>query len=450
MRLINLTAGNEIGANSYFLEMDGVRVIIDSGLHPKLDGYAALPRHKAVIDEEVDAICLSHCHLDHVGSLPVTMRRFERAPVYMTPGSYPLADVVLHNSCNIMKMERDEKGISEYPLFTHREVDRLRSRWEVCPYDQPETLRRKGESVSMSFHDAGHILGSAGIRLEGRNESFFYTGDVNFNPQTLMMQAEFPQESVNVMMVETTRGMTEVPAGMTRKKVEERFAQRLNEILISGGSVLLPCFALGKQQEMLALLHEMMTEGRIPHSPIYFGGLGRQMTEIYDLMCPSTRRLKPDLKLLSGTGAQVLERGAGGTMPLSGGKIFAVSAGMLVENTPAFALAQRFLNQPQHAIFFVGYVDPDTPGGLIKAAGMGQKVKLSPELPETKIQCQVDSFDFSAHANREDLMSYILKLRPKVTVLVHGDAPAMEWFSNRLKKNGLECVIPESQKMYQF
>src|ERR1044072_6512561 len=96
---------------------------LDAGMHPKREGRAGLPSFKFIQDEEVEAIAISHCHHDHVGSLPVALRYFPQAHVLMTELSYFLVERVLHNSVNVMKRQRDELGIKEYPLYTHEEVD---------------------------------------------------------------------------------------------------------------------------------------------------------------------------------------------------------------------------------------------------------------------------------------------------------------------------------------
>ncbi|MBV9130102.1 MAG: MBL fold metallo-hydrolase, partial [Verrucomicrobia bacterium] len=122
MRFINLTRQTEIGANSYFLELDGKKLVIDAGLHPKHEGEAALPYYRSIPDGSLDGILISHAHQDHIGSLPVLMRRQSQARVFMTHATAKLSDVMLHNSVNVMSRQRDELRIPTYPLFTHREA----------------------------------------------------------------------------------------------------------------------------------------------------------------------------------------------------------------------------------------------------------------------------------------------------------------------------------------
>src|ERR1043166_8267550 len=119
MRITNLNPDTAIGASAWFVGMNGHRLLMDAGTHPKREGNSSLPLYSAVRNEEVDAIAISHCHHDHVGSLPVAMRYFPQAHVLMSALSYHLVERVLHNSVNVMKRQREECGIREYPLFSH-------------------------------------------------------------------------------------------------------------------------------------------------------------------------------------------------------------------------------------------------------------------------------------------------------------------------------------------
>ena len=112
MRITNLNPGDDIGASAWLVEIDGHRILLDAGMHPRHEGRAALPLYDQVANLEVDAIALSHCHHDHCGSLPVALRYFPRARVLMTEPSYFIVERVLHNSVNVMKSQRAELGIA--------------------------------------------------------------------------------------------------------------------------------------------------------------------------------------------------------------------------------------------------------------------------------------------------------------------------------------------------
>ena len=134
MRIVNLNPADDIGASSWFVGVDGFNLLMDAGAHPKLDGYAATPMYDLIKNEEVDAIAISHCHHDHVGTLPMAVRRFPAAHVLMSELSGAIVDRILHNSVNVMSRQRDELGIKEYPLFTHREVEGISPDFHYFPY----------------------------------------------------------------------------------------------------------------------------------------------------------------------------------------------------------------------------------------------------------------------------------------------------------------------------
>ena len=130
MRIINLNPDSDIGASAWFVELEGRRLLMDAGIHPKREGRDSLPLYNLIKHEDLDAIAISHCHHDHVGSLPVALRYFPHAHVLMSELSYFLVERVLHNSVNVMTRQRDELGIKEYPLFTHDEVDEIEPRFQ--------------------------------------------------------------------------------------------------------------------------------------------------------------------------------------------------------------------------------------------------------------------------------------------------------------------------------
>lgn len=440
MRIINLNPDSDIGASSWFVEMDGHRILLDAGTHPKREGKAAMPMLDLIKGEELDAIAISHCHHDHVGSLPLAVRQFPKAHVLMTELSYFLVERVLHNSVNVMIHQRDEMGVSEYPMFTHEQVDDMAHLFQGFRYNREvewaafHKSRAGFRSPTLEFFDAGHALGSAGIMLRGKKDTVFFTGDVCFADQTILKAARFEDVQADVLIMETTRGGREAVPGVTRESEAQRLAEAIQGTMKEKGCVMIPVFALGRTQEILAQLHLMMREGRIPKQPIYIGGLGRVFTEIYDLQAHRTHRQHTNLQLTQALNLIVLEKGQAQKMKLSGGRIFVVTAGMMSERTAAHDLAVRMVGDERQSIFFVGYADPDTPGGRLKAAAPGQKFFFSNTAGELEKKCRVEDFDLTAHANREDLLDFVGRVNPKVVLLGHGDGPARAWFEASIKK----------------
>src|SRR5947207_283264 len=192
MRIVNLNPDTDIGASSWFVEIEGRKILLDAGTHPKREGRASLPVYSKIANEDVEAIVITHCHHDHVGSLPVAVRHFPKAHVMMSELSYYIIERVLHNSVNVMTRQRDELGIKEYPLFSHDEVDEIAPRFQGFRYNREvewaayHKTRAGLPSPTLEFYDAGHALGSAGIMVRGQKETLVYTGDVCFWGQTIV------------------------------------------------------------------------------------------------------------------------------------------------------------------------------------------------------------------------------------------------------------------------
>jgi Cft2 family RNA processing exonuclease len=438
MRITNLNPATDIGASGWFVDLEGHKLLMDAGIHPKREGKQALPLFDLVKEHEVDAIAISHCHHDHVGALPVALRYFPRAHVLMTELSYFLVERVLHNSVNVMKRQRDELGIREYPLFSHDEVDDIAPVFQGFKYNREvdwaayHKSRAGFLSPTLEFYDAGHALGSAGLMVRGNSETLFYTGDVCFHDQTILKSARFEDVQADVLLTETTRGNRDVPKGFTRATEIERLSQAIQRVLDRKGSVLIPTFALGRTQEILALLAMLFGEGRLEPRPIFIGGLGRVFTEIYDLESHRTHRQYPNLQLHEALNLVVLEPNQLDRMNLGGGRLFVLTAGMMSEKTPAHDLAARIMGDERQAIFFVGYADPDTPGGRLKAAPPGEPFLFSASAGQLVRRCEVQDFDLTAHANRGELLDFVGIVSPRAVLLGHGEDESRRWFTEQI------------------
>jgi Cft2 family RNA processing exonuclease len=453
LKFLNLTRRTEIGANSYYLEIGGHRLVLDCGMHPKNTGEDALPNFKAIAGREVEAILISHAHQDHIGTLPVVMRRFPRTRVFMTEATAEVGNVLLHNSVNVMTRQREEIGEMSYPLFTHRETDRASERWRWCPLHQRISIagerapQREKDALTFEFFEAGHVLGSAGILVRAEGQTVFYSGDVNFDDQTIMQAAIFPEEKVDALIMECTRGDHAKPAGWTRPGEEQRFAQALVNAFDRGACVLVPVFALGKTQEMLAMLHKFRRQSRMfsGEFPIYIGGLSSKFTDIYDRRAQMTHRQLPRLQLMREVAPFILNDETVRDAPLRPGRVYALSSGMMIPKTLSNVFARRLIENPRHSIFFVGYASPQSPAGLLREAGTGGEVALDPDKPPQCVRCNIEQFQFSAHATREALIEYAKKISPRKIVLVHGDPSAVEWMRATLSAAlaDSEVIVPE-------
>jgi predicted metal-dependent RNase len=169
------------------------------------------------------------------------------------------------------------------------------------------------------------------------------------------------------------------------------------------------------------------------------------MTHIYDRFSDVSRRHLPGFRFLKDMEIQGSEKKRKGPIPFGSGCIYALSSGMMSENTVSNIFArQGILENQRHGLFFVGYADPETPGGRIRMAQAGDSVLLDPAHPPVPLNCEMRVFDFSGHSTRDAIADYIVKVRPKKTFLVHGDDGAVEWFRGEIQRRlpNTQVIVP--------
>ena len=432
MKLIDLNSDGGIGANSLYLQIGDFHLVIDSGLNPKKTGRIAAPSHRPLQGVKLDLILVTHCHLDHIGSLPLLMRAYPDTPVIMTLPSRMLIERMLHNSANVMLREKEEKNIADYPLFTHDEIDRVAPRMHPLPFNSPRRITGAKDEIEFTFHAAGHVAGAAGIEIVHKHRRIFVTGDVLFTTQRILDGAKLPKGHFDTLITETTHGATEKPPGNIRSSEMIRLIETINATLLRGGSVLIPVFALGRMQEILAILHDARKFNRLSAAPIFASGLGMDLCDYFDDISRKTGHLHFTRTILKELKVKKAPRDLtpGKEPPTQG--IYVVSSGMVAENTASYTLASCLVGNAKHTICFVGYCDPDTPGGQLQQARNGDQFLFAAVNVKTRIRAAIERFEFSGHAAREELLAYAVQCNPRSIVLTHGDPPARAWFAEQL------------------
>jgi len=264
---------------------------------------------------------------------------------------------------------------------------------------------------------------------------------VQFEDQTVSRAATFPTDPVDVLISECTRGDRAKDPAWSRAGEEQRLADAIRDIFKRGGGVLIPTFALGKTQELLAMMLRFRREGHLPAGfPIYIGGLGTKLTEVHDRLAGQTRRNLPNLRLLDEVAPFVLSGQSVADAPIRAGRVYALSSGMMSEHTVSNIFARRVLSDSNHALFFIGYADPDSPAGVIQRTSAGGLVQLEEGQTPLPLNCELRKFDFSGRAPREDLRAFAAKVQPKKILLVHGSPAAGAWFCDALASDVPGCV----------
>ncbi len=350
-------------------------------------------------------------------------------PIFATEATIGVMDRMLHNSVSVMNILVRERGIQGYPLYTHDDVDAALVQACAMTFDDEFSLHKDG-TVPARFLHAGHVLGSASVLMRFPGHTVFYTGDICASDQEIMtgLVPLEEDERVDTLIIESTYGANGAADSITYHRETERFRNAVSAVLERGGVALVPSFALGRTQEMLNIIARLQDTGRLPDVPVYASGLGRAIYEVYHRF---EDYLEPDCQLqplsrfgrLGDVWRPEVVKGL-----LTEPAIIVATSGMMIENTPSALIAEQLIQEKHHGIFFVGYLDPETPGCQLLHSKVGDMMRYAlgrPAVP--RVTEDVLHFNFSAHATRNELREVIRRLHPKNVVFVHGDPDAIDW-----------------------
>jgi Cft2 family RNA processing exonuclease len=449
IKFLPLGGAQEIGANCYYLNLNGTGVILDCGVHPQKTGLESLPDLDLLNNLPLDYVLISHAHQDHLSALPFLIKKFPYLKIITTPQTRALAELTLHNSVTILKEQiKDET----FQIYTHDEIDLLIKMIDYKSYKEIFELSgySSGKISRSRFYDAGHILGSAGIFIEDE-KNIFYTGDINLSSQPLLKGAELPKKKIDVLIMETTYGATDSSALSEWDKEAERLADSINRVFNEGGSILIPVFSLGKTQEMLKTLWDLMLNKKLVNADIYTGGLGTKINKVYDYNRYVVNMNDPEFELSSIPQKNLYEVDDLNKF-FKNPCIVLASSGMMLQGTASYKLALRWIKQKNSAVFTAGYMEESTPGFMFSNSIKGDKIKLPGRNELEEIKCTIKKFRFTAHSKREELLEVVRRLNPDTIILVHGDPEAVDWMGAAIlkEKNGTKVYKAEAGKEIIF
>ncbi len=468
MRFVTLGASDSIGASCHLLEVAGVGVMLDAGIDPDEDGPDGLPMFDWVHDRPdafVDHVMVSHAHHDHVGALPVLVREFPHVQVHMTRPTRELAEFVLPASARLQKRRIREGSSTHEPLFDEEELD-LQA-FVYRSYDLESPFRLNGVAgagaVEAAFYHSGHILGAAGVELtfkEGiRPKRVFYSGDTNIRSQSIIPGGAYPEGDVDVLILESTLGADPEAELTTRRTEELRFSEELRRVWERGGTALVPVFAVGRAQEVLALIDRYKRQGRLPVDvPVYTAGAMRAVAELYDRTRYSSPRLNQEFVVENVDQLRLPRSAAARRRVLQQPGIHVISSGMMFERTLSNRIAQQLVVEEKNAVFLVGFAQEGTPADRLLAAdehraSTGEaEVVVDAVRGSQPLRCQVERFRLSGHSHRRDLLRLVERLAPTKVVLVHGDTEAREWMADNIRffYPDVDIILPETGVQYEL
>ena len=272
--------GDEIGASSYFIQLDETKLLLDSGI--RLGSVNNHPRFTALFEQELldglwnlDAILISHGHLDHVGALPTVVKDASEVPIYSTLPTKDIMEVQL-------KPRRADEAFVDVQAVNKFNQERVQRVIEnVVPTEWNEPIQLK--NCQITFFRAGHILGAAMVYIESDSGNVLFTGDFTSFDQLTVHGFQLPVDlKVDLLIAESTYGYQEVEGTGEIIAERETFAQKIEHCLSDNGSVLIPAFAIGRSQEVALILNSLICDGKLEPFTIYIDGLAQYFCEIYE------------------------------------------------------------------------------------------------------------------------------------------------------------------------
>lgn len=439
-RITFFGAADTVTGSRHLIDTGGVRVLLDCGM---FQGYKVhRERNWEPVPPELrrlDAVIVSHAHLDHSGWLPVLVREGYQGPIWCTPATAELLKVMLLDSAHLQEQEArraNRGGYSRHevarPLYTTREAQRALALLRTLPFGRSQGL---GGNARFELLAAGHLLGAAMVRLHAGSQTIVFSGDLG-RPHDLLMPAPQRVPQADVLLMESTYGnRIHAPDDLASD-----LARVVRETAARGGSVLMPTFAVGRAQALMVQIHRLKRDGLIPDLPVYLDSpMALQASQAYlkyaKLLAVPQRELREALAdVRAVASAQQSARLVSQRMP----RIVLAASGMATGGRVLFHL-QTMAPDPRHHIVFPGYQVGGTRGARMVAGE--REVKMFGQL--VPVRAQVSQFEgFSGHADSDELLSWLggFDHAPAQTFLVHGEPFAADTLRSRIR-NQLDWAV---------
>ena len=444
-RIIPLGGADEVGASCSYVEIGETRLVVDAGIRIGVPADRQLPDLGRIQEEcgGLDAIILTHAHMDHSGALPLLHAYYQGVPIFATAPTIALVRILLSDALKIMGERSEREG--EIPLYPPEGVEACLGAMLPLPFGVPASIA--DGAVRICFHPAGHILGAATASIEGEAGSILFTGDVSITNQLTVPGMIAPPVKLDVVVAESTYGAR---MHSDRGAQEQRLAGTVAAVVERGGKVLIPAFALGRAQEVILILTSAMRLKRIPEFPIFVDGMVRSINTVYR---DFPDFLQPRLRKIISRGRNPFYPEDGSVEPvtspakrkeiLDGPPCCVIaSSGMLTGGASA-AYAPAIAGDAKNLIAITGYQDEESPGrkllALADGAGRENKLRIGGEIVD--VLCDVRKYGLSAHADSGELAGLLARVEPSsAAVLVHGDGESREGFATQLGMS-LTCDI---------
>ena len=453
-----LGAAQNVTGSRHLVEIDRHKFLIDCGLFQERQFKARNWEPFPFAPDSLDAVLLTHAHLDHCGLLPKLVREGFSGPIYCTAATAEIARIILLDSAKIQEEDaefkkqrhRRERRKGPYPEVPLYSVDDARACFPLLSpvkYEKPVEL---ADGVSATFHDAGHILGSSMVKMNaarnGESRSLLFSGDVGRWDRPILCDPTLFQEA-DYVVVESTYGDR---THESQETIDERLAEVVNSTVKAGGNIVIPSFALERSQEVLYYLNELLMGNRIPHLVVFVDSpmavtvtdVFQQHPELFDEeMTQLIRHRNSPFEFPGLTMVRTVDQSKAINY-IKGTAMIIAGSGMCTGGRIKYHLV-RNISRPESTVLFVGYQAAGTLGRQIVDGA--EEVRILGH--RHRVRARVAQIHgFSAHADRDELLRWLSSLQepPHQVFVVHGESEAAGHFAVFVReKTGWKVSVPQ-------
>ncbi len=458
IKLRFLGAAQNVTGSRHMLEVNGTRLLVDCGLYQERQFKKRNWEPFDFPASSIDAVLLTHAHLDHCGLVPKLVKDGFKGPIYCTAATAEIARIIMFDSARLQeedaeyKRRRHEregrKSPHPYePLYKIADVEAALPLFKTVRYKKSVEI---ASGIKATFCEAGHVLGSAVIHIsiehEGQTRSVLFSGDLG-RPDRPILRDPASIDEADYILVESTYG-DRVHRG--RGDIKAEIAEVINATRAAGGNIVVPSFALERSQEMLYYLNELLTEDAIPHLMVFLDSpmagaitkVFKHHAELYDEEMNEFMANGESPFTFSGLKYTQTSTESKAINHIRGTAIIIAGSGMCTGGRVKHHLVNN-IERPESTIMFIGYQAIGTLGRRIV---QGEKeVRILGEKRQVKAKI-VQIHGFSAHADRDELLHWLssLKNHPKKIFVVHGEAESAKAFGDHIhEKTGWDVMVPE-------
>jgi metallo-beta-lactamase family protein len=449
-------AAQTVTGSQHLLHINGKKILLECGLFQgrRSETYDKNKNFK-FNPSEIDVMVLSHAHIDHSGNIPNLVSKGFKGLIYATSATVDLCQIMLRDSAHLQEKDiewvnkkRKKKNESAIePLYTLEDVEQAMQHFVGVQYNSIINLI---PGVNLSFRDAGHILGSAGVRLEidegnGKKINLGFSGDIG-RPNSPVINSPDVLREIDALIMETTYGNR---LHAVTEEVEEDFASTIRQVIDDGGKVIIPAFAVGRTQTIVYMLHKLFDQNRIPAIPIYVDSpLAVDATNVFRSHPECMDRETYRVFLQEGEDpfgfkrlTYIKKTDDSKALNDKPGPMIIISASGMAEGGRILHHLRNNIENPKNLILFVGYAAEHTLARRIMDGN--EKVNIFGEAFEVKAKIKKMDY-FSGHADQKELLEYV-RLNPKNKLknifLVHGEADQALPFREKLIQMGYNNVL---------